>query len=393
MPICYTPPPSSGTASCTESLTKSESGNDKKTPKVRNSNLELYRIIVMLLIVAHHYVVNSGLFEKIQEIPLAASSAMMLLFGAWGKTGINCFVLITGYFMCKSEFTWQKLLRLYLQIALYSVIIYGIFCMSGHESFSAFEMAFVLFPVKSVADDFVSSFMVFFLLIPFLNILLRNIDKSQHLALLILLLTVYTLLPSVGIRIQFNYMSWFSVIYFMAAYIRFYGGKWKISHKSWGWITILLILVSSICVLGLFGIYKFGYTSHWKPYFLLADSNKILAVAVSVSSFMWFKDLKIRYSRLINLVGATTFGVLLIHANSEAMRQWLWRETVMPETHLNASVLYTLGYAIVSVLVIFVACSGIDWFRGKLIEPRLLKGCEALADRIKSKLSQDRKLT
>lgn len=26
--------------------------------KERNSNLELYRIIVMLLIVAHHYVVN-----------------------------------------------------------------------------------------------------------------------------------------------------------------------------------------------------------------------------------------------------------------------------------------------------------------------------------------------
>lgn len=31
------------------------------TRKVRDSNLELYRIIVMLLIVAHHYVVNSGL--------------------------------------------------------------------------------------------------------------------------------------------------------------------------------------------------------------------------------------------------------------------------------------------------------------------------------------------
>lgn len=29
--------------------------------KERNSNLELYRIITMMLIVAHHYVVNSGL--------------------------------------------------------------------------------------------------------------------------------------------------------------------------------------------------------------------------------------------------------------------------------------------------------------------------------------------
>lgn len=76
--------------------------------KPRNSNLELYRIIVMLLIIAHHYVVNSGLYEAIREAPMTASSSAMLLFGAWGKTGINCFVLITGYFMCKSTFSWEN---------------------------------------------------------------------------------------------------------------------------------------------------------------------------------------------------------------------------------------------------------------------------------------------
>lgn len=35
------------------------------TQKVRNSNLEFYRIITMLAIVAHHYVVNSGLMGGI----------------------------------------------------------------------------------------------------------------------------------------------------------------------------------------------------------------------------------------------------------------------------------------------------------------------------------------
>lgn len=32
--------------------------------KKRQSNLELFRCIVMLLIIAHHYVVNSGLLDK-----------------------------------------------------------------------------------------------------------------------------------------------------------------------------------------------------------------------------------------------------------------------------------------------------------------------------------------
>lgn len=43
-------------------------------PKVRNSNLELYRILVMLAIVAHHYVVNSGLMQLMDADPLNPKS-------------------------------------------------------------------------------------------------------------------------------------------------------------------------------------------------------------------------------------------------------------------------------------------------------------------------------
>lgn len=38
-----------------------EKGGVQTLPKVRNSNLELFRILTMISIVAHHYVVNSGL--------------------------------------------------------------------------------------------------------------------------------------------------------------------------------------------------------------------------------------------------------------------------------------------------------------------------------------------
>jgi len=76
-------------------------GDNNIPSKQRESNLELFRIISMLLIVAHHYVVNSGL--TLPEGPLATDplswrSIFLLLFGAWGKTGINCFMMITGYF-------------------------------------------------------------------------------------------------------------------------------------------------------------------------------------------------------------------------------------------------------------------------------------------------------
>lgn len=66
----------------------------------------------MLLIVAHHYVVNSGLTAvdgPVYAELLSVKSLCLLLFGAWGKIGINCFVLITGYFMCTSRITVKSM--------------------------------------------------------------------------------------------------------------------------------------------------------------------------------------------------------------------------------------------------------------------------------------------
>lgn len=74
----------------------------EKLGSIRESGIELFRIITMLVIVAHHYVVNSGVIQEVYDSPtLSSNYIFMLLFGWGGKTGINCFVLITGYFMCK----------------------------------------------------------------------------------------------------------------------------------------------------------------------------------------------------------------------------------------------------------------------------------------------------
>lgn len=39
--------------------------NEQCLVKQRRSNIELFRIITMLIIIAHHYVVNSGLLNYI----------------------------------------------------------------------------------------------------------------------------------------------------------------------------------------------------------------------------------------------------------------------------------------------------------------------------------------
>lgn len=58
----------------------------------------------MLSIIAHHYVINSGLVEEKTFLDNYFSwvNQFYLIFGMWGKIGINCFALITGYYMCVS---------------------------------------------------------------------------------------------------------------------------------------------------------------------------------------------------------------------------------------------------------------------------------------------------
>lgn len=115
--------------------TEISGGGWKKS--VRNSNIELFRIISMLIIVAHHYVVNSGLLEKINESThLGANDIFLLLFGWGGKTGVNCFILITGYYMCTSKITFKKYIKLLSERYFYTVVFFFIFLVTGYMPFS-----------------------------------------------------------------------------------------------------------------------------------------------------------------------------------------------------------------------------------------------------------------
>lgn len=118
--------------------------NSQKEP--RASGIELYRIIAMFLIVAHHYVVNSGITSIAYSNLVSAQSIFLFLFGAWGKTGINCFVLITGYFMCTSTISSKKFFRLFFEVLFYNIIIYVTFLCLGYEQFSFSGLVRTLFP-------------------------------------------------------------------------------------------------------------------------------------------------------------------------------------------------------------------------------------------------------
>ena len=316
------------------------------------------------MIVAHHYVVNSGLSNV--GAPLltdysSGNSIYLSLYGAWGKTGINCFLMITGYFMCKSRITFRKFLKLLLQIYFYKLLLFPIFLAIGYETITFQRIVKLMMPFWGFSTGFVSCFIVFWLTIPFLTILVQNMSQRQHQLLLLLSLGVYTILGSIPtFTITFNYITWFSIIFFIASYIRLYSHPIFEKKRLWGWLTLLFVVLAAGSVLGMRMLFGervgIGYN-------FVHDSNKIFPVLIAVSSFLWFKNLKMGYNKTINAFGAGTFGVLLIHANSDAMRKWLWNDLIdcvgkytMPTMNL---ILYSIG----CVLAIFITCNLIDQLR------------------------------
>lgn len=339
--------------------------------KERSSNLELYRIIVMLLIVAHHYVANSGLLDVMRQEPLSANSVFYYLFGMWGKTGINCFVLITGYFMCTSNITWRKVFKLLQWIMTYKIVIGLIFWISGYETLTLKNVLIQLRPIGDISNGFTTAFILFYLFIPFLNVMIRGLDRKKHLLLILLSVAIYSIWYIVPhIRVEYNYVIWFGVLYVISAYIRLHPNSipYCDSARFWGMTAALssILAMGSVVATLFIGDYFSKERLINKCMWLVSDSNAPLALLVGVTSFMFFKNLKIKNSKAINTIAASAFGVLLIHANGNSMRHWLWKDVVDCTGHYAIS--YFWIYAIACVILIYLVCFAIDWVRMHTIE-------------------------
>lgn len=349
----------------------------------RQSNIELFRIILMLLIIASHYVVNSGLLPLVENDTVNVQSVFLGSISAFGKICINCFILITGYFMCKSHITLKKFLKFVFEVIFYYTVIYLLFCICGFIEFSPGAFIRTFLPVKAVTTDFTSAYILFFLCIPFANILIRNLTKNQHLCLMLLLLFIYSILGSLSWpSVAFNYVSWFFVVYLISSYIRLYPGKHSKNIKLWLAASIGAVVLASLSVAISLAIRQ--NNPHYSIYNFVRDANKILAVFTAVSFFMLFKNLKIKYNKFINYLAASTFGVLLIHASGYVMTKWLWDVMLKNPTMYNNSLLPL--HLFLSVIGVYTVCIVIDKIRIRFLERPLFNAISPKLDQLETKI-------
>lgn len=337
---------------------------------IRKSNIELLRIIGILTIIAHHYVVNSGIMDAFEPGSTSANYVFLTLWGMWGKTAINVFILISGYFMCTSNLTLRRYCKVFLEWVLYHFGIYLIMLAAGYETAGLnriFDLLFEIFRYANGSGNFENSFLIFYLFIPFINILIRSITKAEFKKFVLLLIFMFTILSTFFFNtFIFGEVFWFIAVYFIGAYLRFYPPAWSVSFKA---SRRLLILSLGLAYASVVFMILIGAVIHnGSATFFLYDANKLGAVLVSVMMFTTFKNLRVGYSKVINLIAKTTFGILLIHSSSNAMRRFLWNDLLHVDTFYSLPLISLICRSVLIVAGIFVVCSLIDMIRIYLIE-------------------------
>nr|WP_207717962.1 acyltransferase [Clostridium beijerinckii] len=333
----------------------------------RSSNLELLRILAIIMIIAHHYSVHGG-----WDIPneLSYNRIIVQFLSLGGKLGVNCFVLITGYFMINSKFNIKKFAKIVGQVFFYSVVIMLIFKLFGISHIGIRETAKSFFPIIFSKYWFATTYVELYILSPYLNKLINYCTQKENKILITILIVVLSVIPTFSNSLlEIDNLSWFVFLYLVASYIR------KYQHKFFDKTKLLLVIFTSSYILIMFSVVILDVLSlrindfPIDPTFL-REMNSLPMFICSISLFLYFKKLDIGSKKIINSISLTTFGIYLIHDNN-LVRSYLWEHIAKNNSFYNSRWLSL--HAIITISLVFFICMVIEGMRINFVEKPAMK--------------------
>ena len=338
----------------------------------RNYNLDILRIISMLMIITLHYC-NFG-YHIYKTGTVGNKTPILWLIFAFSYVAVNLYVLISGYFLSESKFKWKKVFKLIIEVLFYSIIIGAVFMIFKWRTFTSFrDILKVFLPVLSGTYWFISTYLVMYILSPYLNRFIKTMKEKEYRDFLIICGIIFIICNNIipgsnMIDSTRGYgILWFMYLYFVAAYIRKYDFP-KIKNIYYLGIYVIAILITFgsrylfMNYLSSIDIFKENQT-------LLYSYNSITMFIASVSLFLFFKNIKMKeiLPKGINNVAVATFGVYLIHENF-LVREVLY-DKVLKVTYFATKPFYVkASVMIASILAVFCACAIIDMIRKKIFD-------------------------
>lgn len=339
----------------------------KNENQSRNSNIELLRIICMLLLVAHHFSYHGKLYLSTNSFIRTFS----LLFCPLGKICYVIFIVISCYFLVDAKWKSKRFFKIWLEVLFYNIILdLIIVIINGFNGIETIRMfAGGLFPMIGNSHGFASSYLSFIVVLPILKIIQDNINFKQQKYFVVILAIIQIGSWILEMISGFNAGIKSELLLFTFMYFLIYYLKNKdiihnfIAKKSNYYVALFMIFL----------IYGFEYI----VWYLSVKYNNIMVQYLHnfisnqcsplniISAFLVVLLvilIPVNNNKIINKLATGTFGVLLIHDHNY-FRQLLWDNIVM-----KTKILYSNGFVfmlkfIIIVVMIYVICSIIDIFR------------------------------
>ena len=344
------------------------------TKKKRDANIELLRIVAMLMIITLHFNYQSNALLVLGE-PASSVQIFATILEVIAITGVNVYVLISGYYLSASKVKLSKVLLLILQVYFYTLLISGAMMFVGAYSVRSedkLDRALrYLFPISSEHYWFVTAYVIMYVLAPVMNAAVNTLKRKQLKTVIIGLLTWFCFIKSI-VPAQFGTdrrgydFGWFICLYLIAAYIRKYNVVlFRDARRS-----ALVYLVSVIVIAAIIFIFykinfetgKFIYLARDIPY----HYNFFFALTGALGLFSVFRFMRLKenlFAEVIRIIAPYTLGVYLLHMHFEIADRWVeWIEQIIGETPLD-NVLTFFIHLVISVLMVLFAGIFVDWIR------------------------------
>lgn len=339
--------------------------------KKRMANMELLRILSMMLVIVLHFLGKSGVLTPLTEQTLSARGITAWILESFAIVAVNVYMLISGYFLAESTFRGKRLVDLVAQLLFYSVGIWGLAALTGRlpaGGLSVYDTFQIFFPVAKEHYWFMTAYIFMYLFAPFLAAGVARLTKRQFHVLLLLLLFWFCLLKSVlPVRLETDRNGydclWYLCVFLVAAYIRRYGlgflqGKCR---------CLVLYLLCCAGIAGEAFALRFLYLKTGKLSDMLGISyeyNHVLVLLGAVALFCLFLQLRIKegwFSKAVCRIAPLTLGVYLLHEHRLLRYEWQgWIFRLAGDPTDPAGLLVE---TVLAVLLVFLAGIAVDAVR------------------------------
>ena len=344
------------------------------TEQRRNYGIDLLRILLMLLIIWAHLYSYTGVNKS---LPFLSSKWIFTWFTfAATVSAVNCYIIITGYYMSKIRYDLYKIIKLWCKVLFYSIALTTVLLMCGTINISFGTVLNTFFPVLRKEYWFFTMYILLYLLIPFINAAINNMSKKMHQVLVCIILAFFYLEPLLSVIFyQYDPTKGYGIIIFVTLYII---GAFmarcdsEIVVKKRYYVLILFASMGIMCLSKIFLqfiIDKFALTLGTA---LLYHHDTVFVLINAIVLFKLFKQIEInnpKIQKLIKWVGPSVFSVYLLH-EKPAVRKLIWNDHLSRFLKQSDFWLYLVSVLLLGSMV-FVVCVIIDKILDWLLFKRL----------------------